>query len=151
MFKTRLSRSNYRDTGLFARLLEFHGRKVALKYRLIPTNRSSRRRRGECEYGRENEKGEQEGQAGQRWVEIAWDRMEWVPTRRRNNLIYPRIHDYTPSPLKRGDKSWRYRARINKSLSPFVKFVNRSIQKRNAEKWFLRVSCDYDNYDIENR
>lgn len=47
MFKTRLSRSNYRDTGLFARLLEFHGRKVAtsrggaLKYRLIPTNRSS--------------------------------------------------------------------------------------------------------------
>lgn len=113
-------------------------------------------------------------QAGARWVEIAWDRMEWVPTRRRNNLIYRRTHDYTPlSPpplsLKRSDKSCQYQARINKScrflLSPFllylslsfVKFVNRSnpivhypsIHRATEEKRksFITI-C---NCDIENR
>lgn len=99
-------------------------------------------------------------QAGARWVEIAWDRMEWVPTRRRNNLIYRRTHDYTPlSPpplsLKRSDKSCQYQARINKSCrflrlssSPPFCFISRSL---SWNSWTDRIRSSIIHRSIERR
>lgn len=75
----------------------FHATKSrpgSLKHRLIPTNPS-------CTEASVNmdEETERESTKPVRWTEIAWNRMEWVPTRQRNNLIYRRTHDYPPQPL----------------------------------------------------